>query len=68
MITFQTDIERILQWILKLENELDQQDKTVSNDLKTIKEQFQNHEVERKQKRLIFMNLDSYSVFVFYLY
>ncbi|CAF4193179.1 unnamed protein product [Rotaria sp. Silwood2] len=41
---FKTNIERILQWILQLEDELDKQDKTVSNDLKTIKEQFQNHE------------------------
>ncbi|CAF3539694.1 unnamed protein product [Rotaria sordida] len=41
---FKTNIERILQWILKLEDELDKQDKTMSNDLKTIKEQFQNHE------------------------
>jgi hypothetical protein len=38
-------MERILQWVLKLEDELDHQDQSVSDDLKTIKEQFQNHEV-----------------------
>ncbi|CAF4851946.1 unnamed protein product, partial [Rotaria sp. Silwood1] len=41
---FKTNIEKILQWILQLEDELNKQDKTVSNELKTIKEQFQNHE------------------------
>jgi hypothetical protein len=43
-------MERILQWILKLENELDKQDVIVSNDLKIIKEQFQNHEVKINEK------------------
>lgn len=46
-------MERILQWILKLESELDRHDKTLSDDLKTIKEQFQHHEVIRKSKILI---------------
>ena len=51
-------MERILQWILKLENDLDKQDLTISNDLKTIKEQFQNHEVKKKQTNsLIFFLL-----------
>ena len=39
-------MERILEWVLKLEHELDKQDDSVSNDLNTIKEQFQNHEVK----------------------
>jgi hypothetical protein len=43
-------MERILQWILKLENELDKQDVIVSNDLKIIKEHFQNHEVKINEK------------------
>jgi site-specific recombinase XerC len=34
-----------VKWILQLEEELDKQDNIVSNDLKSIKEQFQNHEV-----------------------
>ncbi len=38
-------MERIVKWILQLEEELDKQDNIVSNDLKSIKEQFQNHEV-----------------------
>ncbi|CAF3670938.1 unnamed protein product [Adineta steineri] len=42
--TYQTSMERILQWVLKLEDDLDKQDTTISNDLKTIKDQFQNHE------------------------
>ncbi|CAF1230460.1 unnamed protein product [Rotaria magnacalcarata] len=41
---YQTSMERILQWILKLEDELDKQDTTLSNDLTAIKEKFQNHE------------------------
>jgi hypothetical protein len=39
-------MERILKWILKLEDELDKQDNFASNDLITIKEKFQNHEVK----------------------
>lgn len=38
-------MERVLEWLLKLEEELDRQDQTPSTDLKIIKEQFQNHEV-----------------------
>jgi hypothetical protein len=45
LTNYQTNMERILQWVLKLEEKLDGQDLTVSNDLKIIKEQFQNHEV-----------------------
>ncbi|CAM2708186.1 unnamed protein product [Rotaria socialis] len=41
---YQANMERILQWILKLENELDKQDTTLSDDLKAIKQRFQNHE------------------------
>ena len=40
-------MERILKWILKLEEELDKQEKFTSRDLKSIKEQFQNHEVSK---------------------
>jgi hypothetical protein len=42
------NMERILQWILKLEEELDRENDTMSNDLKVVKEQFQNHEVKNK--------------------
>jgi len=42
------NMERILQWILKLEEELDRENDTMSNDLKVVKEQFQNHEVKKK--------------------
>ena len=45
MLAYQTNMERILAWILKLEEHLDKQEDFISNDLKTIKEQFQNHEV-----------------------
>lgn len=48
LTTYQTNMEKILQWILQLEETLDKQDLTPSNDLKTLKEQFQNHEVENK--------------------
>ena len=44
-ITYQANMERILQWILKLENDIDQQEQIVANELKAIKELFQNHEV-----------------------
>ncbi len=51
-------MEKILEWILKLEEELDKQDNTISNDLKIIKEQFQNHEViRRKFARFFFFNV-----------
>jgi hypothetical protein len=42
-------MERILQWILKLEEQLDREDKIATNDLKLVKEQFQKHEVEKAQ-------------------
>ena len=45
---YQTNMERVLKWLLKLEEDLDQQDQTPSNDLQTVKEQFQNHEVKFK--------------------
>jgi hypothetical protein len=41
-------MEKILEWILQLEEELDKQDDIVSDDLKIIKEKFQNHEVKNK--------------------
>lgn len=56
-------MERILHWILKLENELDKQDKTVSDDLKSLKEQFQNHEVMKKRT-----NRNSFNCFLFVLF
>jgi len=40
-------MEKILEWILQLEEELDNQDDIVSDDLKIIKEKFQNHEVKK---------------------
>lgn len=39
-------MEGILKWILQLEDQLDRQAQIESTDLKTIKEQFQSHEVE----------------------
>ncbi|CAF0891445.1 unnamed protein product [Adineta steineri] len=44
LLTYQTNMERILQWITTLEEKYGNQDKTLSNDLNIIKEQFQNHE------------------------
>ncbi|CAF4009372.1 unnamed protein product [Adineta steineri] len=44
LLTYQTNMERILQWIATLEENYGNQDKTLSNDLNIIKEQFQNHE------------------------
>lgn len=40
-------MERILKWVLLLEDELDEQNEPIPNDLKTVKEQFQNHEVRK---------------------
>ncbi len=37
-------MERILQWILQLEEQLDREEKIAANDLKHVKEQFQKHE------------------------
>ncbi|CAF3672349.1 unnamed protein product [Rotaria sordida] len=44
LTTYQTNMDRIVRWILKLEDELDRQDKIVTNDLTIVKEQFQKHE------------------------
>ncbi|CAF3388820.1 unnamed protein product [Rotaria sp. Silwood2] len=44
LTTYQTNMERTIRWIHKLEDELDKQDKIVTNDLKIVKEQFQIHE------------------------
>lgn len=44
-------MEKILQWVVRLEEKLDQLDTTVSDDLKIIKEQFQNHEVNALEVR-----------------
>ncbi len=43
-------MEKIVQWILKLEQQLDKEDKIATNDLKFVKEQFQKHEVKTKKK------------------
>ena len=40
-------MERLVQWILKLEEQLDKEDKISTNDLKRVKEQFQKHEVRK---------------------
>jgi hypothetical protein len=37
-------MERILQWILRLEEQLDKEERIATNDLKHVKEQFQKHE------------------------
>jgi hypothetical protein len=47
LLTYQTNMERILKWILKLEDELDIREDFNPNDLKSIKEHFQNHEVSK---------------------
>jgi hypothetical protein len=48
-------MERILQWILKLEEQLDREDKIATNDLKLVKEQFQKHEVEKPNLSIVFI-------------
>lgn len=40
-------MERVIQWILKLEQQLDREESITSNDLKLVKEQFQKHEVTK---------------------
>ena len=47
-------MERLVQWILKLEEQLDREDKITTNDLKHVKEQFQRHEVKRN--KIIFIS------------
>lgn len=42
-------MERIIQWILKLEQQLDEEETIASNDLRLVKEQFQKHEVIKKK-------------------
>jgi hypothetical protein len=54
LINYQTNMERIIQWVLKLENQLDREEKIATKDLKTVKDQFQKHEV----KKDIFIILD----------
>jgi hypothetical protein len=44
LTAYQTDMERILQWVLRLEEQLDKQERINTNDLKLVKEQFQKHE------------------------
>lgn len=45
---YQKNMERVLQWILKLEEEIDREERVSSNDLKLVKEQFQKHEVRSR--------------------
>ena len=46
LTTYQSNMERLVQWILKLEEQLDREEKVSTNDLKRVKEQFQKHEVK----------------------
>ena len=46
LTTYQSNMERRVQWILKLEEQLDREEKVSTNDLKRVKEQFQKHEVK----------------------
>jgi hypothetical protein len=48
LTTYQANMERILQWILKLENQLATEDRITKTDLKRVKEQFQKHEVKNE--------------------
>jgi hypothetical protein len=50
LTTYQTNMEKIVQWILKLEQQLDKEEKIATNDLKHVKEQFQKHEVQKEKK------------------
>jgi hypothetical protein len=47
LTTYQTNMERIIQWILKLEQQIDKEEKIATKDLKHVKEQFQKHEVQK---------------------
>ena len=38
-------MERILHWILQLDEQIDREDRIAGNDLKQLKDQFQKHEV-----------------------
>ena len=44
LTAYQNHMENILQWILRLEEQLDREERISSNDLKIVKEQFQKHE------------------------
>lgn len=44
LAAYQSHMEKILQWILRLEEQLDREERISSNDLKLVKEQFQKHE------------------------
>ena len=49
--TFQLNMQNILQWIIQLEQQLDEQEPVATDDLKKIKENFQQHEVHRREQR-----------------
>lgn len=38
-------MERVMRWMVRLEEDLDKQDKVSNKDLKIVKDQFQKHEV-----------------------
>ena len=44
-MNYQKNIERVLNWVLKLEQQIDREDRVATKDLKQVKEQFQKHEV-----------------------
>lgn len=52
--TFQSNIKSILHWIIQLEKQLDEQEPVETDDLKKIKENFQQHEVKQKFSRFFF--------------
>lgn len=43
--SFRKHIDRVLQWISKLEQQIDREEPVGTADLKQVKEQFQKHEV-----------------------
>lgn len=53
-------MERVIQWILKLEQQLDREESITSNDLKLVKEQFQKHEVKKIKHEVDFLIIVSF--------
>jgi hypothetical protein len=45
LLVYQNDMERTVQWIVQLEEKIDRDEPIAVNDLKQVKEQFQQHEV-----------------------
>ena len=52
LTAYQSNMERLVQWILKLEEQLDREEKVSTNDLKRVKEQFQKHEVKFEKEKV----------------